>query len=145
MPATSCTTRPALKKPGAFAGRSQLKTWLIGVLKHKVIDQLRRHGREATVLSTEDGEDLDESLFDRTGHWSNKPQDWGSPEAACGQRRFFEVALNAAKGKTDSLNHWAVAVQSRRGYWEAVVAIAAKNVRLCWAVLSRGEAFKLPA
>ena len=53
--------------------------------------------------------------------------------------------LNAAKGKTDSLSRWAVAVEARRGYWKAVVAIAAKNARMCWAVLSRGESFNLPA
>ena len=33
----------------------------------------------------------------------------------------------------------------RRGYWKAVVAIAAKNARMCWAMLQRGDAFKLPA
>lgn len=32
-----------------------------------------------------------------------------------------------------------------RGYWRAVVAIAAKNARLCWAVLQRGDNFKIPA
>ena len=55
------------------------------------------------------------------------------------------AVLNAAKGKTDSLSRWALAVQQRRGYWKAVVAIAAKNARMAWAVLSRGESFKLPA
>ena len=55
------------------------------------------------------------------------------------------AVLNAAKGKTDSLSRWAVAVEARRGYRKAVVAIAAKNARMCWAVLSRGESFKLPA
>ena len=55
------------------------------------------------------------------------------------------TVLNAAKGKTDSLSRWALAVQERRGYWKAVVAIAAKNARMCWAVLRRGESFKLPA
>lgn len=53
--------------------------------------------------------------------------------------------LNAAKGKTDSLSRWARAVEERRGYWKAVVAIAAKNARMAWAVLSKGEGFKLPA
>ena len=33
-----------------FQGGSALKTWLVGILKHKLIDQLRRHSREATVL-----------------------------------------------------------------------------------------------
>jgi transposase len=53
--------------------------------------------------------------------------------------------LNAAKSKSDSLSRWAVAIQERRGYWKAVVAIAAKNARMAWAVLTRGESFKLPS
>ena len=53
--------------------------------------------------------------------------------------------LNAATDKTDSLSRWAVKLAERRGYWKAVVAIAAKNARMAWAVLTKGEAFKLPA
>jgi transposase len=48
-------------------------------------------------------------------------------------------------GKTDGLSRWATALETRRGYWKAVVAIAAKNARMAWAVLARGEQFKLPA
>ncbi len=53
--------------------------------------------------------------------------------------------LASAKNKTDSVSRWAVSVQERRGYWKAVVAIAAKNARMCWAMLQRGDAFKMPA
>ena len=52
--------------------------------------------------------------------------------------------LNASVGKTDSLSRWAQALVQRRGYWKAVVAMAAKNARMAWAVLSRGESFELP-
>jgi transposase len=55
------------------------------------------------------------------------------------------AVLNAAAKKTDSLSRWAVQLEQRRGYWKAVVAIAAKNARMAWAVLTKGEAFKLPA
>jgi transposase len=55
------------------------------------------------------------------------------------------AVLNAAANKTDSLSRWAMALRQRRGYWKAVVAIAAKNARMAWAVLTKGEAFKLPA
>jgi len=55
------------------------------------------------------------------------------------------AALNAAAGKTDSLSCWALKLAERRGYWKAVVAIAAKNARMAWAVLRKGEAFALPA
>ena len=110
--AVSDTVLAALEKPQGFGGQSQLKTWLVGVLKHKVVDQLRRHTREATVLSVEDSEDLDESLFDRTGHWTDKPKDWGSPEVACGQRQFFEVLqvccdqLPPAQGRVFMMREW---------------------------------------
>ena len=110
--AVSDTLLAALEKPGSFAGQSQLKTWLIGVLKHKVVDQLRRHTREATILTTEDGEDLDESLFDRSGHWRDPVPDWGSPELALGQRQFFEVLqaccdqLPAVQGRVFMMREW---------------------------------------
>ena len=55
------------------------------------------------------------------------------------------AVLNAAANKTDSLSRWAMALRERRGYWKAVVAIAAKNARMAWAVLTKGESFKLPA
>jgi transposase len=55
------------------------------------------------------------------------------------------AVLNAAAGKSDSISRWAVKLAQRRGYWKAVVAIAAKNARMAWAVLARGENFKLAA
>ena len=55
------------------------------------------------------------------------------------------AVLAPAKNKTDAVSRWATALEARRGYWKAVVAIAAKNARMCWAMLARGEAFRLPA
>jgi transposase len=53
--------------------------------------------------------------------------------------------LQTAKDKSDPVSRWAVQLQQRVGYWKAIVAIAAKNARMCWAVLNRGESFRLPA
>lgn len=53
--------------------------------------------------------------------------------------------LHAAVSKTDSVSRWAVRLAERRGYWRAVVAIAAKNARMAWAMLSKGEGFVMPA
>ena len=55
------------------------------------------------------------------------------------------AVLAAAKNKTDAISRWALALEQRRGYWKAVVAIAAKNARMAWAMLARGESFQLPA
>ena len=110
--AVSETLLAALEKPEGFGGQSQLKTWLVGVLKHKVVDQLRRHAREATILTTDDGEDIDPSLFDSSGHWRTPPQDWGDPVASLGQRQFFEVLeaccseLPPAQGRVFMMREW---------------------------------------
>ena len=53
--------------------------------------------------------------------------------------------LNRARDQTDSLSRWALALAERRGYWRAIVAIAAKNARMCWAMLARGERFAMTA
>ena len=54
------------------------------------------------------------------------------------------VLQNAAT-RSDAVSRWAVQLAARVGYWKAIVAIAAKNARMCWAVLARGESFRLPA
>ncbi len=35
-----------LKAPGSFAGRAAERTWLIGILKHKIADHFRQQCRE---------------------------------------------------------------------------------------------------
>jgi RNA polymerase sigma-70 factor (TIGR02943 family) len=111
--AVSDTLLAALEKPQAFTGQSQLKTWLVGILKHKLIDQLRRHSRELTVLSQDDCEDLDEQLFDATGHWREVPADWSDhPEASLGQQQFLRVMdacvekLPPTQGRVFLMREW---------------------------------------
>ncbi|MFM2005413.1 MAG: hypothetical protein RLZZ09_1068 [Pseudomonadota bacterium] len=52
------------------------------------------------------------------------------------------AVLAAAANKQDRLSRWATNLAERRGYWKAVVAIAAKNARMAWAMLAKGEDFK---
>ncbi|MBI3561836.1 MAG: IS110 family transposase [Gammaproteobacteria bacterium] len=51
--------------------------------------------------------------------------------------------LNSIGDKQDYFSCWARNLVTRRGYWRAVVAIAAKNARVSWAVLKYGEDFRL--
>jgi RNA polymerase sigma-70 factor (ECF subfamily) len=82
---------------GGFSGKSSLKTWLTGILKHKIVDAIRRKQRApvaVTSFADIDGElDIDEfdALFKENGAWDSPPADWGDPEAALGRRQFFDV------------------------------------------------------
>ena len=53
--------------------------------------------------------------------------------------------LLTAPNKTDPVSRWAMQLKVRIGYGKTVVAIAAKNARMCWAVLNLGEGFRVPA
>lgn len=55
------------------------------------------------------------------------------------------AVLMHAQKRDDPLSRWALELQKRRGYGKALVAIAAKNARMCWAALQLQDNFKLPA
>jgi RNA polymerase sigma-70 factor (ECF subfamily) len=83
----------ALQGEKGFSGKSSLRTWLTGILKHKVVDAIRQKTRAPVLASFDDEcrvDDLD-ALFDETGHWENPPADWGNPESQLSQQQFFEV------------------------------------------------------
>lgn len=84
----------ALAGREGFTGRSSLKTWLTGILKHKIIDAIRRRQREPLATAALDEElDVDDfdALFADNGAWESPPADWGDPETALNRRQFFEV------------------------------------------------------
>jgi len=76
-----------------FSGKSSLKTWLTGILKHKIVDAIRHKTRQPTTVALEEESSIDDFdvLFDDTGHWDNPPADWGNPEANLSREEFFEV------------------------------------------------------
>jgi len=90
------TLLAALSAWSRFAGQSSVRTWLTGILKHKILDTFRSQAREPLMESLHrDGEDdldaLDRLLFDRTDHWVDPPHAWGNPEASLEQQRFWEA------------------------------------------------------
>ncbi|EHW7738391.1 IS110 family transposase (plasmid) [Escherichia coli] len=54
------------------------------------------------------------------------------------------VLLGAAKND-DPVSRWALQLKEMRGYGRALVAIAAKNARMCWAMLHLRDEFRFPA
>ena len=78
-----------------FSGKSSLKTWLTGILKHKIVDVIRRKQREPLLASTFDDEcdieDLDGLVRSPFGAWDSPPADWGDPEQALNRSQFFDM------------------------------------------------------
>ncbi len=97
----------ALAQRGQFQGRSQLRTWLTGILKHKIIDLTRSRGRGLPADAFALGEDgrSDDGSFDANGRWVDPPADWGMPDAALESSQFWRVYQECCRrmSKRDAL------------------------------------------
>ena len=89
------TLLAALESRARFRGTSSVRTWLIGILKHKLMDQFRRGLREIALNDSGHEEGLDdtaiEDMFVPDGHWREPPADWGNPEELLGRNQFMTI------------------------------------------------------
>jgi len=75
-----------------FASRASLRTWVLSILKNKIIDVLRRKVRENAMVNPESDEDLN-AFFDDRQHWAEdtRPSDWQTPQQAMENKQFWAV------------------------------------------------------
>lgn len=103
------TLLAALESRDRFSGASSVRTWLIGILKHKLLDHFRRSARETTLGEAEESEDLDESAIDdmfvADGHWRTQMSDWGNPEQLLERGQFMAILQRCLDALPPRLAH----------------------------------------
>lgn len=69
----------ALKAYDKFEGRGSERTWLVGILKHKIIDHFRKSEREVVVDDEPEHLEFFQATGRWAGHWNDNhaPRDWG--------------------------------------------------------------------
>lgn len=82
----------ALGAQARFAGQSTERTWLIGILKHKIMDHLRARSRGMSDDNTVSHSDWLEDFFDEKGNWRRMPDPEAvRPEALAENEEFWTV------------------------------------------------------
>ena len=89
------TLLAGLKSSKKFHGDSSIRTWLIGILKHKIMDEFRRQSKEGLISNSSD--DVIDAIekkqiaeaFTETGSWSQPIEEWGSPEQDLFRTEFW--------------------------------------------------------
>lgn len=111
--AVSETLLAALEQPQSFRGQSTAATWVVGILKHKIVDALRRQSRHTSLDSGDpEGPALIDELFLADGHRAAPAQDWGNPEQLLGQAQFIKILeaclerLPAAQARVFLAREW---------------------------------------
>ena len=93
---TQETLLAAIAQKGKFEGRSAIRTWLVSILRHKIINHINRNGRE-TPMDMSDADELDE-LFLANGRHVDMPRDWGTPDAVLSEKSFFAALEKCVSG-----------------------------------------------
>lgn len=98
------TLLAAIAAKNTFSHQSTVRTWLTGILKHKIIDYFRRQKRAVAMddLMGHENEDQLDSFFKSNGHWNDKPEAFPSPESVFQQKQFwliFQKCLSGLKPK----------------------------------------------
>jgi RNA polymerase sigma-70 factor (ECF subfamily) len=90
------TLLAALSAEASYQGRANLRTWVTGILKHKIVDAIRRASREQPLEGSgeDDGTADFDALFNERGHWHEHPSPWDDPDGALHQKQFL-AALEA--------------------------------------------------
>lgn len=86
------TLLAALQGQHAFRAESAERTWLIGILKHKCIDEIRRRARSVPAQQPS-AEDIEAQLFRPDGRWREPPGAWAYEPLQMVQRDAFMTAL----------------------------------------------------
>lgn len=82
----------ALKGAESFSGRAQERTWLIGILKHKIIDHFRKHKRMFLSEDLEMKEQDPGAFLDRKGEWTIGQSAWiTDPQEAFRRKEIWKI------------------------------------------------------
>ena len=85
----------AVKSNATFQGGSRRRTWLVGILRHKISDHFRAIRGQTAVTNDEESDDLVNRMFDAKGRWRNPPQSWSVNPEEIAQRKEFWLVLRS--------------------------------------------------
>lgn len=135
------TLLAALAAQARYAGDATPRTWLTGILKHKIIDLIRRQVREVEIPRDADGEEAVDSLFQQDGHWAEPIRPWGSPDTEAELSQLRRVLDECA----DRLKPSMAQVFSLREVAGMETAEICKELGItptnCWVLLHRARLF----
>lgn len=140
------TLLAAIHGGATFREDSTLRTWLTGILKHKIFDRCRHEARDPVsaglaAAARVDG-DADESidgLFDADGHWITPPSPWPDPQQCLENRQFWEI-LNRGLDALPKATAHAYYLREIEGWGtEQICAELGITAANCWVMLYRAR------
>jgi RNA polymerase sigma-70 factor (ECF subfamily) len=130
----------ALAAAHGFEGRSSEKTWLVAILKHKIIDYFRQSGKEPPMNQSRNQEDPMDQFFHGNGSWKDKPEPWDTaPDRILNQKEFRKVLFLCLSELSERLRI-AFSLREMEGLGcDEICKILEVSSSNCWVMLYRAR------
>lgn len=130
----------ALKGVQRFEGRSSEKTWLTSILKHKIIDHMRRKSRERPSEVTTGGSDINGEFFDKKGDWKWRPGKWAMDQLkAIEEKEFWKTLSKCLTELPGRLSQIFVLREMDGMSTEEICSLLDITSANCWVMLHRAR------
>ena len=130
----------ALRSRENFKGRSSGKTWMIAILKHKIIDHLRKKNPEESIEDIERFPDTTDDLFNDRGGWQVHPDEWRTtPGKMYEQKEFLDVFYQCLSGLPERLANTFMLREMDGLSTEEICKMLDISATNCWVILYRAR------
>lgn len=141
------TLLAAISAAGTHEGRSSERTWLAGIMKHKVVDYFRRIARTAEVQMAADDEQSGLDLFERSGIWQghwredHAPVSWPVDAIGLLESQEFCEMFDRCLSRLPRQMATAFTLREIDGLsTDEICEILGVNANNLWVILHRGRA-----
>jgi RNA polymerase sigma-70 factor (ECF subfamily) len=140
--ATQETFLAAMKAYERFERRGSERTWLVGILRHKIIDHFRRMSRQISLVDESDSMLADGDFFESAGSWRSHyaPVDWHTTPSELLERREFWRVLSDSLSKLPKRTAIAFTLREIDGLTSEEICDALSiSVNNLWVMLHRAR------
>lgn len=123
-----------------YKGGSTIRTWLISIMKNKIVDRIRKGHRESPLDLDQIDEQDWQAKFDSSNHWRVAPNDWGDP-AKLTENTALGTALMSCIGKLPEQLRTLIVMRDIDGYEtdELIDILNISSASNLWVMLSRSR------
>jgi RNA polymerase sigma-70 factor (TIGR02943 family) len=134
------TFMAAVQSQERYKGKSSEKTWLFGILKHKLIDYYRKQKNVVNVNDFIEDPDQMETFFNVKGGWQMRPAHWSTNPGKAHETKefldhFFRCLSGLPKRTADVFTHREIDGLSTSEIC-TLLGITENN---CWVILYRAR------
>jgi len=134
------TLLAAYRSREGFSRKSTVKTWLTGIMKHKIMDYYRKLKPEQSIENIDDFSYNLNNLFAEHEKWKIKPGEWGGDPQNVFEGKEFMAAIQTCLADMPERMSLAFTLREKEGATTSEISeLLQTGKENCWVILYRAR------